>query len=494
MEINVQRTKTDVGVLVTLFVMTPGVLWISELGSKNLSGRGINTISWSAQDFRSARVFPREEKEQRKELFYHYCNYCVKSCHASSSCVDFTFLQGSHKSKFSPKRKASRHKVKRGDKDSFSKILHSSNKFSILFIHSYVQSPQYKRNKKKTKMGSSVSKAKQRAAETDNELKSLMTILENKRDQFLSLVELTRGDGSNATKEVQGGRTVSRVSEIRVSTTDGADPGIGDAISDFFQAAQGGDNAKTAAVKGAQGLLESGINALFGAGEGTGMEKRGFVVLFLNYAFVRIDFMVYTYSVKGTEWGAVANRSGSCYVADIAVLDPMKDIKASEIDYLLAQSFAVDTPAGADAPEAGEKGSEWNAIMKMKIQLVQSVILSRMLEKDNIALADIRDYTDELIATQAKIQEAFGSLEDYKPAAVEAAGGDGNWRKRRSAQRRSAQQERDTTNNPRQDKRRSAQQETDETITPREVLARFHQATLFFLELSRHPLVRKLNR
>ncbi len=270
-------------------------------------------------------------------------------------------------------------------------------------------------------MGQSISKAKAKVDETDKDLQALMAILENKRDQFLTLVELSRGEGSNTTKEVQGGRTVSRVSEIRVAVSDGADPGIGDAIAEFFTAAQGGDNAKSAAVKGAEALLSTGINALFGAGSGVGMEKQGFVVLFLNYAFVRIDFKVYTYSVTGTAWGAQANRSGSCYVADIAVLDPMKDIKASEIDFLLAQSFTVVPPEGEEVKP--NDNSEWNAIMKMKIQLVQSVILSRMLEKDNLSLADVRDYTEELVSTQKAIQEAFGELADYVPG--EQTTGDG---------------------------------------------------------------------
>lgn len=309
-------------------------------------------------------------------------------------------------------------------------------------------------------MGQSISKAKAKVDETDKDLQALMAILENKRDQFLTLVELSRGEGSNTTKEVQGGRTVSRVSEIRVAVSDGADPGIGDAIAEFFTAAQGGDNAKSAAVKGAEALLSTGINALFGAGSGVGMEKQGFVVLFLNYAFVRIDFKVYTYSVTGTAWGAQANRSGSCYVADIAVLDPMKDIKASEIDFLLAQSFTVVPPEGEEVKP--NDNSEWNAIMKMKIQLVQSVILSRMLEKDNLSLADVRDYTEELVSTQKAIQEAFGELADYVPG--EQTTGDGAWRKR---------------------------WERDEVVTPREVLARFHRTALFFLYI--HSFVSKLN-
>ena len=261
-------------------------------------------------------------------------------------------------------------------------------------------------------MGASVSQAKAEMNQNDKDLQALMSILENKRDMFLAEVKLTRGDGISTEKEVQGGRTVSRVSDVRVQTKAGAAPGIGEAISDFLKCAQGGDVAKESAVKGAENLVKVGLDALFGAGEGVGNEKSGFVVLFMNYAFVRVDFFVYTYSISGDRWGAHANRSGSCYVADIAVLDSGKDVKASEIDYLLAQALGG---ISKEEDATGKSRAEFNTILKLKINLVQSAILSKMLAKDNLSLADIKAYTDDLVLTQKAVQTAFSELADYVP-------------------------------------------------------------------------------
>lgn len=236
-----------------------------------------------------------------------------------------------------------------------------------------------------------------------------MNILENKRQQFIARVKLTRGDGEDTKKEIQGGRTACRISEIRVADDSGVDPAIKNAIGDFIQAAQGGDTAKNAAVDGATALLSSGLDGLFGASSGGGMEKEGFVVIFLNFAFVRIDYLVYSYNVSGSKWGSVANESGSCYVADIAILDPSNntDVRGYEIDYLLAQSLSVSKDS--------DRFAEFNAISQMKCQLAQSAILSRLLQNEELTLTDMKDITSELADVNQAIASAFGSLSDYEP-------------------------------------------------------------------------------
>merc|ERR1712038_1221391 len=230
--------------------------------------------------------------------------------------------------------------------------------------------------------------------------------LENKREEFIARVKLTRGEGEGSTKEIQGGRTASRISEIRVQNQAGGDPRIEDGISSFLTAAQGGDKAKDAAVKGATSLLSAGLDALFGASSGAGMEKTGFVILFINFAFVRVDYYVYSYNASETKWGATANESGTCYVADLAILEPNKDVMPYEMDYLLGQALSL--------PENAQSGDdEYDAILKMKVQLVQSAILSRLLAKDDLTLKQLRDITAELVDTQKEIQEAFGSLTNF---------------------------------------------------------------------------------
>eukprot|EP01083_Nonionella_stella_P061138 159395_1 len=131
------------------------------------------------------------------------------------------------------------------------------------------------------------------------------------------------------------------MSQIRVNDGTGVDSQITTAVGDFFEAAQGGDAGKQAAVDGAKNLILAGIDAIFGASKGQGMEKKGFVVLFLNYAFVRVDYLVYSYNASGKSWGEESTTAGACYVCDLAVLDTATDLKPSEMDYLISQSFDI---------------------------------------------------------------------------------------------------------------------------------------------------------
>jgi len=282
-------------------------------------------------------------------------------------------------------------------------------------------------------MGNSVAKARALEAEEAEKVQSLINILENKRKEFVERVKLTRGQGDGSNKEIQGGRTASRISEIRVADSSGADPQIENAIGDFLSAAQGGDQAKNAAVKGATALLSAGLDALFGASSGAGLEKIGFVVLFINFAFVRVDYYVYSYNASGSKWGANANESGSCYVADLAILNPNEDVKAWEIDYLIGQALSVPQEKDADGnPLPTDTDIEYQAILKLKVQFVQSAILSRLIEKEDLTLRELKDITSELVETQAAIQDAFGSLSDFQndpfiavPDKPKAGGGDG---------------------------------------------------------------------
>jgi hypothetical protein len=169
------------------------------------------------------------------------------------------------------------------------------------------------------------------------EVDTLMTDLQTKLKTFETKVMSTRGPSQSNTK-VDGGRSVMRVSEIRVSTNSGPNNEIKDAIGSFIQLAQGGTTAKEVAVEGAQSLLTNGIDALFGVSSGAAMQKQGFVVLFLNYAFVRVDYYIYSYCVSGAKWGAESSVSGACYLADLAVLN-INDLSSSEIDFLISHSL-----------------------------------------------------------------------------------------------------------------------------------------------------------
>ena len=84
------------------------------------------------------------------------------------------------------------------------------------------------------KMGNAASDL---AASQKAEVNELLTVLENKLESFELEVELKRGLDLENKKEVADGRTVMRVSEIRVAPGDDISPQLTAAIADFFAAA-----------------------------------------------------------------------------------------------------------------------------------------------------------------------------------------------------------------------------------------------------------------
>jgi len=251
-------------------------------------------------------------------------------------------------------------------------------------------------------MGNSVTKAKDLASEEQDKVNGLMSTLANKLETFELEMKATRGSDGITNKEVGGGRTIMHMSEIRVADDSGPAKQLVAGITNFFNAAEShavdGDDtaAKSSAIEGAKNLLIGGLDALFGVSSGQGMEKKSFVVLYLNNAFVRVDYAVYTYSVSALAWGAEANTSGACYVADLSVL-PMHTLLPDEIDFLISQALFV--PNGA-----------YNQLMKLKILLTEVSILGRMMVSDTITFDELGDIIKELEGLQDDIEEAFASL------------------------------------------------------------------------------------
>lgn len=254
-------------------------------------------------------------------------------------------------------------------------------------------------------MGNSASaEAKEKKDEELTQVQDLIAILEAKVNEFVARVRLERA-GAESLTEVSGGRTVSRMSQIRVSDGTGVDAQITNAIGDFFEAAQGGDVGKQAAVDGAKNLVMAGIDAIFGASKGQGIEKKGFVVLFLNYAFVRVDYLVYSYNASGKSWGEQSTTAGACYVCDLAVLDSATDLKTSEIDYLLSQSLDITPPNDGDG-----NNTVFEMIMELKILLTESAILSRMLNKPDLTFDQLGAATESLTKVNLQIKNVFAAL------------------------------------------------------------------------------------
>jgi hypothetical protein len=302
----------------------------------------------------------------------------------------------------------------------------------------------------------------------------MMSILQNKRSQFEAKIESKRGYASPF--EVQGGRSVMRQSEIRVKSGDvSVTDALSVALNDFF-AAVGGGNVKQASILGAIKMLTSGLSAIFSVGEGTGMEKEDFIVIFCNYAFVRVDFIAYCFCNKGKSWNEPKSEAGACYVADLAVLDPAH-LTASEMDFFLSQALcmtpeitiqkqqafaaiatAVASPAAVGAAGAAAAASgttvkndeqpkvkqqrsdvskpvtaapdkqqekllkmqkDVELICRMKILLVQSSLLSGMLSRShNITFKEMDEVTKAMTTSMSEIKKLYDDLEPFEAPAL----------------------------------------------------------------------------
>lgn len=254
-------------------------------------------------------------------------------------------------------------------------------------------------------MGNSTAKAREDAEAEKDRVDALIQALENKIEAFELEIEALRGsEAALDSGAVKGGRSVVRVSEVRVATGAGVDSDLTGAIENFFQAATNSlegddDSAKTSAVEGAKNLVSAGLSALFGTSEGQGSTRRSFFVLFLNNAFCRVDIYAYSYNVNAKIWGAEASISGACYIADLSVLKT-ELLMPSEIDFFLSQALSV-------------KNGELASLNKLKIALVQSSILSRALQNQELTFGELADIAEELAKSQEKISEAFREFDDY---------------------------------------------------------------------------------
>jgi len=162
-----------------------------------------------------------------------------------------------------------------------------------------------------------------------DEVDSIATVLQNKLDVIKAEMQKKcvaqrctspkenrrRGDAAIARTEVAGGRTVMRMSEIRAATSTDIAQEIRGALDDFFEAASQSKNnkrrAQQAAINGTKNMISAGLDALFGVKSGQSAQVESFAVVFLNNAFVRVDYFAYSYSVSAKAWGEEAKEAGA---------------------------------------------------------------------------------------------------------------------------------------------------------------------------------------
>ena len=262
-------------------------------------------------------------------------------------------------------------------------------------------------------MGQGQSAAQELHKKKKDELAQMMKVLDSKREQFLAEIFLKRGKDISD-KEVSGGRSVVRQSAIRVATQASPSQQIKKAIGSFFEAAQGGNKGKKAIVTGATQLVSGAIDAIFGVSKGAGMEKRGFTVLFLNFAFVRTDYFVYSYCAHGEKWGCQNSVSGSVQVTDMAVLDPAT-LHPMEIDYLIAQNITID--AGNELKPM--ENPEFEALMQIKVMLATSAVLTRIMQDPKTDFKTLKVTMDQIRQIMDALAGKISQLPEFDEEEVE---------------------------------------------------------------------------
>ncbi|KAJ9460643.1 hypothetical protein DIPPA_26696 [Diplonema papillatum] len=195
-------------------------------------------------------------------------------------------------------------------------------------------------------MGQSRSKAQAEAKAVSDDMNTLMELMESRLRLYTAEFERSLGKGYTTEKsEVGGGRRVRMQSEVRVETGGGTSSGILDAIGSFLDAASEGvagenDKAKHSAIAGVHKAIIASADAIMGANEAQGVERKGFFNLFLYNAFVRVDFAMYSYCASGEKWGAKSSESAACYVAQLAVLDA-STLTDDETTYMLSEGLQI---------------------------------------------------------------------------------------------------------------------------------------------------------
>ena len=242
------------------------------------------------------------------------------------------------------------------------------------------------------------------------EAKQNMEQMEIKRDFFIQMLKLKRGaDAEGQERELTGGRTIMRHTAIYTKVSSNPASDIEAGINDFFSAASSsGDKAKGAAIAGAQKLVGGAINAVIGSGSAGGTEVIDFCTLFLNNAFVRVDYCYYQLKVEKSGGGIDDSLTMRCVVSEVAVL-PIDKIHPSEMNFLLSQSLSVDP-------------GDFSKLLAIEAGLIQLSLFTGMLvritdstEAQYPTAVEIQAYVEimKTIATaSSEISEAFAGLDN----------------------------------------------------------------------------------
>jgi len=179
---------------------------------------------------------------------------------------------------------------------------------------------------------------------------------------------------------------------MRIVHKTGTSDCIKAAISDFFGVVQGGAKGKESALAGAQKLITSAIDGLLGTGSGSSNEISNFVVLFLNYSFVRVDYMAYYYNVEGSGILKSGQEGGFCCIMDVSII-PHDQIKSEEVTFLLSQALHMD-------PNENSYQKDLQVLMDLEIALAEERLITRKINDENATLEDIRRLKAAMVSSK----------------------------------------------------------------------------------------------
>ena len=264
-------------------------------------------------------------------------------------------------------------------------------------------------------MGAFLDIPKQKAEQDEeNQMKkveALVKLLEAKLEVFENKIQLLRGQsGEKNDSQVAGGRTVQQIKQLRAVSEEGIDKQVLAGVNEFFTSASAavdnndeGKTAKHAAIHGAKNMLIGVLNGLLGAAAGTSSETSSFCVLFLNNAFVRIDYFFYYFNVTGTAYGYTAARHGFCSFLELRVLE-MKNLKLDEINFFLTQSFA-------------ENEQDLRTLQAFRFELARLYTFSKLLDAANekMDLEQLNKLKEQIQKSWEASSSLYANLTDYVP-------------------------------------------------------------------------------
>jgi hypothetical protein len=182
---------------------------------------------------------------------------------------------------------------------------------------------------------------------------------------------------------------------------------MSESIICFIAECQGGEPATKAAASSVFQVLSQSLDTVLGVRDGQEMERDGDFITFMNNAFVKVTYLIYSNSVRGG-FGDPTGIAGVTYVAEVAVID-VSELEGSEIDFLLSQAFFPDSSKG----DAFIKQIEMTT--RLRMQLYESAAVSRLLRREDVPIDQLRELMMLMVETHRQTTQLFRTMPTVAP-------------------------------------------------------------------------------